>query len=264
MEYVIGSILALASIGMATAIGMGRERAFYPTIMIPIATYYVLFAIMGSAHDVLIQECLVAAAFCALVIAGYRTNLWLVVVALVGHGLFDVVHHRLIDNPGVPAWWPGFCMAFDVIGGAILALLLLGGRASTDPSKTAEIVASRRSYHLARMEAYQSEMSSAWLAFDDGNFDACFQHLERAHILVQRYALKHTYVHLLMLLVGLRQGDFREALGQVPRMLASLVISRIWVPVGNTGRARVGAMKPMPVPSDLQHLINGRRVVADL
>ncbi|HET6565362.1 MAG TPA: DUF3703 domain-containing protein, partial [Xanthomonadales bacterium] len=81
-------------------------------------------------------------------------------------------------------------------------------------------MASRRSDHLARMEAYQSEMSSARLAFDDGHFDPCYQHLERAHILVQRYALKHTYVHLLMLLVGLRQGDFREALGQIPRMLA--------------------------------------------
>jgi hypothetical protein len=37
-------------------------------------------------------------------------------------------------------------------------------------------------------------------------------------------------------------------------MLASLVFSRIWVPLGNTGRSRVPAMKPVPIPEDLRHL----------
>jgi hypothetical protein len=39
--------------------------------------------------------------------------------------VFDVFHHLLIDNPGVPRWWPGFCMSFDVVAGGYLALLLL-------------------------------------------------------------------------------------------------------------------------------------------
>jgi hypothetical protein len=31
----------------------------------------------------------------------------------------------LIQNPGVPEWWPGFCLSFDVLAGGFLAMLLM-------------------------------------------------------------------------------------------------------------------------------------------
>ena len=93
-------------------------------------------------------------------------------------------------------------------------------------------------------------------AFLHRDYSRCFHHLERAHILGQRSASKHTYSHWLMFRAGLQQRDFREVLGQVPRMLASLIFSRIWVPLGNTGRSRVPAMKPMPIPEDLRALLS--------
>lgn len=68
---------------------------------------------------------MIAAAFFALAVAGFRTSLWLVVAALAAHGVFDFFHHRLIRNPGVPPWWPGFCLACDVLAAVFLALLLL-------------------------------------------------------------------------------------------------------------------------------------------
>jgi protein-S-isoprenylcysteine O-methyltransferase Ste14 len=37
---------------------------------------------------------------------------------------FRFFSHRVIQNPGVPEWWSGFCMAFDVLAGGFLALLL--------------------------------------------------------------------------------------------------------------------------------------------
>jgi hypothetical protein len=39
--------------------------------------------------------------------------------------MFDFVHHFFIDNPGVPHWWPGFCLAFDAILGLFLAVCLI-------------------------------------------------------------------------------------------------------------------------------------------
>jgi hypothetical protein len=36
----------------------------------------------------------------------------------------DFFHGRLIANPGVPAWWPLFCLSFDVMAAAYLAWLL--------------------------------------------------------------------------------------------------------------------------------------------
>jgi hypothetical protein len=50
--------------------------------------------------------------------------LWIVAVALASHGIFDAVHGFLVENPGVPAWWPAFCLSFDVGAGAYLAWVL--------------------------------------------------------------------------------------------------------------------------------------------
>ncbi len=35
---------------------------------------------------------------------------------------------RLIVNPGVPAWWPAFCLAYDGVAATYLAFLLLRPR----------------------------------------------------------------------------------------------------------------------------------------
>jgi hypothetical protein len=125
MEYVIGILLALAVTGGATAIGFDRERVFYPTVLIVIAAYYVLFAAVGGSTAVVITESLAAGVFLLVAVIGFKTRLWLVAAALAGHGIFDAIHHLLIENPSVPHWWPGFCMAFDVTAGIYLAILLM-------------------------------------------------------------------------------------------------------------------------------------------
>ncbi len=130
MEYLIGLILAAAVGVCATIIGFDRERAFYPTMLIVIASYYVLFAVIGAYPPTLIIEIIVAGGFLLFAILGFKVKLWLIVVALVGHGVFDFVHHLVIYNPGVPHWWPGFCLAFDVIISGWLAVLLLVRRSS--------------------------------------------------------------------------------------------------------------------------------------
>lgn len=105
------------------------------------------------------------------------------------------------------------------------------------------------------IDAYHNELWLAHVALESRTFSVCFAHLERAHVLSQRMTVRHFYVHWRMLVAGLLQRDVREAVGQLPRMLASLLFSRIWVPVGNTGRARVSAFQPMPVPDDLLRFI---------
>jgi hypothetical protein len=125
MEYLIGVILSLAVAGFAAVIGFDRERAFYPTVLIVIASYYVLFAAMGASSHTLTIESVVAGVFLLLAVLGYKRNFWIVVAALIGHGVFDFVHHFFIDNPGVPHWWPGFCLAFDVLFGAFLTVRLI-------------------------------------------------------------------------------------------------------------------------------------------
>src|ERR1700757_1243380 len=125
MEYLIGLLLSLAVAGFAAVVGFDRERAFYPTVLIVIASYYVLFAAMGASRRTLIIEIMVAAGFLLGAVLGFRKNFWFIVAALIGHGIFDFVHHFFIDNPGVPHWWPGFCLAFDALLGVFLALRLI-------------------------------------------------------------------------------------------------------------------------------------------
>src|ERR1700704_37413 len=125
MEYLIGVVLAAATcVFFGMLVGFDRERLFYPMMLPPIATYYILFAAMASSTPALTNESLAASIFLMLAVVGFKKNLWLIVAALVGHGVFDFFHHLVIQNPGVPVWWPGFCMSFDVLAGGFLALLL--------------------------------------------------------------------------------------------------------------------------------------------
>ena len=125
MEYLIGVGLAVAICTFAMLVGLDRDRVFYPTLMMPIATYYILFAVIGSSTTALALESVVAGAFLALAVAGFKKNLWLTVAALAGHGVFDFFHHLFIQNAGVPMWWPGFCGSFDVLAACFLAMLLM-------------------------------------------------------------------------------------------------------------------------------------------
>ena len=124
MEYLIGVGLAVAVCAFAMLVGFDRDRVFYPTMVIVVAHYYIFFAVIGSSTRVLVVESLIAGAFLALAVAGFKMNLWLAVAGLAGHGVFDFFHHLIIQNPGVPVWWSGFCLSFDVFAGGFLAMLL--------------------------------------------------------------------------------------------------------------------------------------------
>ena len=124
MAFVIGALLAVAVGLFGTGVGLDRDRAFYPVVMIVIASLYSLYAVMGGSTQALVLESLIGAVFIAVAVAGFRSSLWLVVVALAAHGIFDLGHGALFANPGVPRFWPEFCLTYDVTAAAYLAWLL--------------------------------------------------------------------------------------------------------------------------------------------
>ena len=128
MGYGIGISLAILVSLFARSVQFDRDRAFYPTVLIVIASYYVLFAVMGGTVQTLMIECGVMTAFMLVAVVGFKFNLWIVVVALIGHGVFDFFHGHIVTNPGVPAWWPAFCLVYDVSAGGCLAWLLTRGQ----------------------------------------------------------------------------------------------------------------------------------------
>jgi hypothetical protein len=89
------------------------------------------------------------------------------------------------------------------------------------------------------------------------NVAVAWKHLERAHILSQPSAALHTRVHVAMLVAATTDLDIREVFGQLVRVLVAGVgsLARSY-PLGNTGRARVPMNAPMPIPPDLQAILD--------
>jgi hypothetical protein len=246
MEYIIDVVLGLA-IGLVTSIvGMDRDRVLYPAILIVIASYYVLFAIMGGGAAI-VSELVISVVFLVAAIIGFKTNLWVVAIAVIGHGVQDLFHSRLIENAGVPVWWPMFCATIDVIIGFYLACRLSSGQiAAFDPS----------SFDRRIRSSVDAELAAATVTERKGDLASSFRHLERAHILGQRSTLQHVRVHFFMLMWGLRRRDGGEIGGQIIRVIGAATMT--WagmVPPGNTGGSNVSAFKVMPIDDDLAGLI---------
>jgi hypothetical protein len=123
MPYLIGIVLALATVPTGAWIGLDR-RSFYTTLLMVTGTYYVLFAIMGGSSHALVIESLVMGIFFFFAAIGFRTSMWIVAAAFGGHAAFDFIHGALVTNPGVPAWWPAFCASFDIAAAIALAWLI--------------------------------------------------------------------------------------------------------------------------------------------
>lgn len=127
----IGTALAVGLFGTTT--GLDGERAFYPTALVVIASYYILFAVMSGSLSALGPELLLFSCFAAVAAWGFRRDLRLVVAGLVAHAVMDFFHGGIVMNPGVPSWWPAWCAAYDLAAPAYLAVLVWRGRVARRP-----------------------------------------------------------------------------------------------------------------------------------
>lgn len=107
--------------------------------------------------------------------------------------------------------------------------------------------------------AFWREWQLATDARSQNELDTAFAHLERAHILAQRRTRLHVRSHVGMLAIGWQRSDRREVLGQLTRIVAAALFSRLWVPSGNTGGANISPLREMPVPPDLAAILQQGR-----
>ena len=107
--------------------------------------------------------------------------------------------------------------------------------------------------------AFDREWQLSLAARDAGDLNQAFGHLERTHILGQRTTRLHVRSHVGMLGIAWQRRDVREIAGQLKRIVAAALFSRLWVPVGNAGGANVSATRPTPVPPDLQVILDADR-----
>lgn len=181
MPYFAGFAIALLVSMSATFLGLDKDRAFYPTVLAVVASYYVLFAAMGGSGWTLVSELFIMASFVVALVVGFKGSLWLVVAGLAAHGLLDLFHGHVVPNPGVPTWWPMFCMSYDISAAAYLALRLRAAarghrRCATEPD---------HSFRHRIRPFIRAELDAARRARDQNDVAAEFVCLERAHVLAQ-------------------------------------------------------------------------------
>lgn len=105
-------------------------------------------------------------------------------------------------------------------------------------------------FYILELERYQVE-------YLKGNLEKAWKHLERAHIIGQRYPFAHTKVHWKMVQFGFKMKNRKEILGQLPRLLFGGIKSFVGkVPVGNPGGSNVPALKSFPIEEELQTILS--------
>ncbi|WP_218585784.1 DUF3703 domain-containing protein [Pseudomonas sp. ANT_J12] len=134
----------------------------------------------------------------------------------------------------------------------------------TQPNRSIQLDQTAKQYvHIHYKQVYRMasqakrvfklEMDLAKSDYASGHWATAIHHLERAHIVGQRYFWAHLSTHLWMLRIAFLRQDLSEGIGQFTRILA-VVPGYIfgWVPVGNTGGTNASPIKPMPIPQDLE------------
>jgi len=106
-------------------------------------------------------------------------------------------------------------------------------------------------------KAFKREILFSHQSIGDDDLDKAFLHLERAHILGQKFVWAHFHTHVLMLYIAFLRKDYNEVLGQILRIPLGVLGSGIGiVPVGNSGGANVSLFRKMDIPADLESYLN--------
>ena len=109
-------------------------------------------------------------------------------------------------------------------------------------------------------ETIVREIAEADWLYNAGDLTAAFRHLERAHVLGQSITADHTRVHWRMLKIGWKRRDAQEVLGQIIRIIGAATKTAFGIyPKGNTGGTDVYFFRPMPIPEDLQAILDRSR-----
>lgn len=101
----------------------------YPILLASFPVYYWVFAVYASDYRALLIEFVASVGFLAITYVAYNyrsfATLMLLAIGYVAHAVYDIYHDALFINRGVPAWWPEFCGAVDVLIGVYMIYLAI-------------------------------------------------------------------------------------------------------------------------------------------
>lgn len=125
VEALIGAAVGVLTIALARLIR--GQRWLYSLGLLTLPGLYALFALQAGEPAVSAQEMLYGIPFfvAGLVFAlvSIRQSAVAVGAFWILHGLYDLVHSRLLTNAGVPSWYPVWCFSVDLVVGSYVLWL---------------------------------------------------------------------------------------------------------------------------------------------
>ena len=114
MYALIAGVLIAASTILGMKFGDTENKPWaYPLVLSLYPLFYFGFAIYANDQAALIQEIVYALPiFLICIITAFKNikySALLLAFGYIAHGVYDVFHHLLFINAGMPIWWPEFC-----------------------------------------------------------------------------------------------------------------------------------------------------------
>lgn len=124
------AVLIGATVGVLTILFarfIRGERWLYSVGLLTLPSLYAFFALRAGDQAVAVREMIYGIPYVVggllFALVGVRQSAVVVGVLWLVHGLYDLVHGRLVTNPGVPGWYPIWCFVVDVVIGSYLLWL---------------------------------------------------------------------------------------------------------------------------------------------
>lgn len=113
----LGIIIAFIAIAMAKDLEL-PPRAFAVSL-VALPGVYMLFALSVGDMAALGLELAYGLPYFVFgyvcFTRGFKGSGFVVTALWIIHAAYDVYHHALVDNAGVPGWYPAFCLGFDLM-----------------------------------------------------------------------------------------------------------------------------------------------------
>lgn len=113
--FVRGTGLALLTIGGALLLPEDLVAEYFALLLSFAAAVYVGFAEIDLESDETRLQWAVALGFVGIALLGLWISPWLLVIGWVLHTAWDLLHHRSVLETRTADWYPGACLAYDLI-----------------------------------------------------------------------------------------------------------------------------------------------------
>ena len=110
-----GAVLATFTVGAALVLPRDLVLPLFALLLAFAAAVYVGFAEAGAPENEKRVQWIVALGFVGLALLGLHLSPWILALGWALHTVWDFLHHQEILKTRTADWYPGACLAYDLV-----------------------------------------------------------------------------------------------------------------------------------------------------